>query len=222
MLKKTLTLCGIAAMSIAAAGAAFASDYSYKMTIPKLTESPTLDGVVTGDPGWLEAALSGGKFVMDVNHAGDTMTALPRICYVGYDNAALWVSFLVFSGAELSGPSADGEGLWGDDQVEVFFQRGPEGAYGHVGINVSGSRTVEKGEEGWDLEAIKTKAKKDGIVTSIEARIPFSAVGGAPKAGEKWRINLNGHQVDGDLWLASNPTYGGFHNPDRFMDATFQ
>jgi hypothetical protein len=54
-------------------------------------------------------------------------------------------------------------------------------------------------------------------VWRLEARIPFKALGQAPAAGKRWRMNLYRHDKAAGAGLAFSPTLKGtFHNPDRF------
>lgn len=209
-----------AAALISAAGVALADDYSISLRAPKFSEAIKVDGVLD-DAGWVDAAARGGKTLIDINHTADAITGYPRAAYVGYDDKALSFAFIIMTDKELTATETDA--VWGEDECEIFLSADELG-YGHIGVNAVGSISREiMGECDWSLDDVTAAAKKSGIATYIEVSVPFAGLGiPAPKSGTQWKINLNGHQTDGDMWLAANATYGGFHNVDRFFTLTFE
>lgn len=208
------------AATMGLAGAVFAEgEPSISLLAPKFEAPIKVDGVMD-DAGWVTASARGGKTVLDISHDASVLSAYPRACYVGYDDKNLNFGFVIMSDKELVG--TDGA-VWGEDQCEMFFSLDGEG-YGHVGVNVAGTVNTEvKGDMDWDLSSVKAAVGKAGIARYMEVAVPFAAMGlKTPKSGSTIKINLNGHQTEGDLWIAANATYGGFHNPERFFTLTFE
>jgi hypothetical protein len=212
-----------AALTLAFAAGVAHAEPSLKLNAPLFDAPPKIDGVLD-DAAWVTAAAECGKTVIDINHTADAIAAYPRVAYVGYDKDALYFAFVIMSDKELVGE--EGGSIWGEDQCEIFLQPDPAAGYAHIGININGFNLTEIAggdDPGWDLSAIKVAKSKSGIANYLEVAVPFKATGmAAPKSGTTWKINLNGHQTDGDMWLAANATYGGFHNPERFMDLSFE
>lgn len=198
----------IAALSVGSA----AQTPTLTMTAAHVSEAPVIDGVLD-DAAWLTASRLGSKVVVDLAHTGDSITQLPRVAYVAYDDTALYVGF-VNSTPDPDGLAKDVEDLiHQNDDVEVFF--GPDrNSYHQVIVDAAG-RTKE------DVGA-QVALGKTAVDWVVELAIPFEAFGQTPKAGDAWKINLTGHQVaDGPIWLTWNPTYGTFLNPDRLATVVF-
>lgn len=200
-----------ALIGLLAAGLASATTPNFTFTIPKIS-APTIDGDLD-DSAWVEASQKGGKVVVDLSHDGFTITKYPRVAYIGYDENAVYVAFVIYS-PDPSKLVGDRSNWWENDEVEIFLEPNKGGSYTQIGVTSAGAIAPE---------GVKASVKKDGIRLVVEVAVPYSVLGAeAPKVGDKWGLNLNGHQVaDGDQWVCWNPTYGGFHNASRFATAVF-
>ncbi len=122
-------------------------------------------------------------------------------------------------------------GLWERDVCEIFiapdadeprryfeFEAAPTGEWLDLAIH----QTPESRETDWEFSSGMTAAARieEGRVT-IAMRIPFEALGHAPRAGESWRANLFRCIGSGEVrgYLAWQPTRTGrpnFHVPEAF------
>lgn len=139
--------------------------------------------------------------------------------------------------ARLSDPKADHDSndAWRDDCVELFLATSPDNwnAYYQVIVNSKGVVADSKGEgpsttdTQWAAEAAVRTAVIPGKDSApgcwlAEIRLPFKNLGGAPKAGGVWQINLaRERQVDGPEDFSWAPITGSFHQPDLFMKVLF-
>lgn len=122
-------------------------------------------------------------------------------------------------------------GLWERDVCELFvapdaweperyleLEAAPTGEWVDLMIR---QFAVER-ETDWGFRSGMTAAARvsEGAVT-IAMRVPFSGIGRAPRAGDRWRANLFRCVGQGESrgYLAWRPTYTdepGFHVPDAF------
>jgi hypothetical protein len=176
----------------------------------------------------------------------DTMTGLPARsrteARLVWDDDALYVAFACDDDVVWVRPGrADGDALWEDEVVEVFLDRSGHGR-GYVEIEVSPANARFEARFAWprsDLSAARTwrsgarsAVAVDGALTvgdappapakgwSVELAVPWSALGGPPRAGERWRMNLFRLETHGrnapDAQGFSPPLRGDFHAVDRF------
>ena len=210
-MSRFVVLSALVGLLALAAGIVSAETPNFTITIPKIS-APTIDGDLS-DAAWLEASQKGGKVVVDQHHQGVAISQYPRVAYIGYDESAVYVAFVIYS-PDPSKLVGDSPNWWDNDEVEIFLEPGKAGSYTQIGVTSAGAIAPD---------GVKAAVKKEGIRLTIEVAIPYSVLGAdAPKVGDKWGLNLNGHQVaDGDMWVCWNPTYGGFHNAARFATAIF-
>lgn len=201
-------------LTLVASAIVGAANPGLEVVIPRAAKAPTIDGKLN-DPAWLNASIKGAKVVMDVDNTGVKLSEYPRIAYLTYDDAALYIAFTIFA-PDVSKLQTSLPAFSHNDEIEVFLQPFKTGAHLQFGVTASG----EQGGSGTGAKAAVSRA---GIRWVVEMSIPWSSVGGkAPKAGDKWGLNLCGRQVAfGDQWLAWNCTFGGFHNPAAFGTAIF-
>jgi alpha-galactosidase len=128
-------------------------------------------------------------------------------------------------------------GLWDRDVCEIFiapdaarperyfeFEAAPTGEWLDLAIRW---KPVER-ETDWDFHSGMTAAARmDGHSVLIAMRIPWKAVGRAPKAGERWRGNLFRCVGAGETrgYLAWRPTHTerpDFHIPAAFGEIVFK
>ena len=81
--------------------------------------------------------------------------------------------------------------VWGDDCVELFIQPKGWNDYVHVVVNSIGTVFDELTKDvSWNAEAITADSKKENDRWTTSVSIPFDALGGMPKDGDEWRINV--------------------------------
>jgi hypothetical protein len=121
-------------------------------------------------------------------------------------------------------------GLWEGDVVEAFVGRDADhpNRYAEFELAPNGERLdvlldLPKKDFAWS-SGFKTAvfADRAAHVWTAEMMIPWAALGGAPKAGERWRVNLYRCDVANHAQLALRPTLSKtFHQPDRFATLVF-
>lgn len=122
-------------------------------------------------------------------------------------------------------------GLWERDVCEIFvapdasaprryfeFEAAPTGEWLDLAITL----TDDGRETDWDYRSGMTAAARlEGQTLTVGMRVPWAALGGAPRPGESWRANLF-RCVGADPargYLAWRPTHTpepGFHVPEKF------
>jgi hypothetical protein len=153
-----------------------------------------------------------------------------------WSQAALYVRFTAQQGEPLivsAKPRLDQKtmNLWDRDVCELFvapdaaaperyyeFEVAPTGEWIDLGIHWS----PEKRETDWDYHSGATfaaRTAKDSITLTM--RIPWAALGGAPKPGARWRANLfrciGADPTRGYLaWQPTLTAEPSFHVPQRF------
>jgi len=205
----SLALCLVVALGTFAAAA------NLEMTVPKVKKAPTIDGKLN-DAAWLEASINGGKTVVDLDNNGVMLTEYPRIAYICYDDTALYIAFKIFA-PDVNKLMTTAGSIWSNDEVEIFLEPNKKGAYTQWGIDAGGN--IDSSDPSKKIEHAITKS---GICWNVEAAIPWKSVGVTPKVGDKWGLNLCGHQIaTGAVWVCWNCTFGGFHNPSAFGTIVF-
>jgi predicted TIM-barrel fold metal-dependent hydrolase len=121
-------------------------------------------------------------------------------------------------------------GLWDKDVVEAFIAPDPSKLdhYSEYEVAPTGEKldltlAAGKGDFPWSsgFEAACFVDKAKGRWTA-EMKIPMSAFGKTPVAGERWRFNLYRIDRAHKAFLALNPTLrGSYHTPARFAHLEF-
>ncbi|MBI4025388.1 MAG: hypothetical protein HY360_10445 [Verrucomicrobia bacterium] len=199
----------------------------FDFTIPRIS-SPRIDGDLS-DLAWTEASQLGGKVVIDLDNAGYSRVARPRVAYLGYDNTALYFAFIDYSPNPAKLASND-KAFWQGDSIEIYAQwdRSNPNAYIQFGITPSGYIELRPADE-------KPRSKTDLLVAIkktefcwyTEVAIPFALFEvKPPKAGDVWGLNLCGRQAAFRTSSTGNltwcPPYGGFGAPSRFAKLRFE
>ena len=116
--------------------------------------------------------------------------------------------------------------VYSDDSVELFVQPHPENELYHqfavsiAGIQAENRRGADGPEFDWNPEWEVAALKEEGM-WSLEMRIPFTVLGGAPKVGDDWRMNFcRNEKPHGEIssWSA---VFGSFHDTTRFGKVRF-
>lgn len=123
--------------------------------------------------------------------------------------------------------------VYRDDCVELFLTTDPSdwNAYYEIVVNAAGVVLDAKCEGtvptdmGWKAKAktrIMWAKQKDCASWLAEVRIPFKSMGGVPKSGSYWAVNLTRiRNVDKSVDYSWAPITGSFHRPERFRAIFF-
>ena len=115
--------------------------------------------------------------------------------------------------------------VWATDCVEIFIDRTGDGAQlMHIAVSAIGVRYDGRKDIGkaWSPD-YDVAALHDDESWSVELRIPLASLGGAPDAGETWRMNFCRERHAGRAELGAwSATFGHFHQVDRFGFVQFE
>ena len=190
-------------------------DKKGKLICQVTKNSPIIDGKLD-DSCWKEA----NKVLLVSNKGWDIpseKTVAAVICdeknfYIGFKCYESKMNEIKANALEYNGP------VWSDDVVEIFLDTNHNrSTYYHFGVNSLGTRVDGGAYSGnW-----KAKAHRDKDFWSVEVVIPFEGLVGSDTKNT-WTMNLNRsgrvyHQLS--CW---QPTYGGFHAPDKFGEIVFK
>ena len=127
-------------------------------------------------------------------------------------------------------------GLWDRDVCEIFiapnpkefrkyfeFEVAPTGEWIDLGIH----QMPDKRQTDWDYKSGMESAariEKERVVMAI--KIPFSSLGSAPKAGDKWMGNILRCVGEGETrgyltWSPTKTPQPNFHKPEMFGEFVF-
>ncbi len=182
--------------------------------------APTLDGVVTGDPGWAGIPAASGFHRLG---AGYTV-AKQTVAYATWDDASLYMAIVAEEPdvARLKPQASDGGFCWTDDGVELWIQppgRGPL----QFGVTAEGARCTGEGDLG--LGGWEAKASHTDTAYSLEVRFSFALLGATPADGDVWHGNFcrNVFATDsgGDKYTTWAPLAARFLEPERFPPLQF-
>jgi len=218
-LKLSALMLALAATLLLTAGLAAAQTPNLEFTIPRISQAPVINGDLS-DNAWVQASQRGGKTVVDLDHLGVKLTPYPRVAYLAYDDTALYLAVVAY----VPDPSTlvtDLPAASNNDEIELFLAPDSSGYHQFIVTAGSGLQHNTRGSVRTDVQ-VEYAVQVSDIKWTVELAVPFEALGVKPSAGDSWTFNINGRQVGpGDQWLAWNPTYGGFHNPDRFGTLIF-
>ncbi|MDO9542958.1 MAG: sugar-binding protein [Kiritimatiellia bacterium] len=180
-----------------------------ELKVVQASVGPVLDGKLD-DRAWLEAGLYGSKASGFVDATGAKLAEYQPVVLAAYDQENLYVAVKSFvpDSDKLVANSKPGEFSWGDDLIQMFFEPALDGWYVHYGINSKGVTT---------LDAVKAATAIAKTYWVLEIAVPWKVLQVTPQEGMLMGFNIAGCQVAaGGGWITWMPTYGGFHNPERF------
>lgn len=199
-----------------------------------------VDGLLA-EPAW-DAAASSGPFLRSLDGARAGAATEARLLW---DDRFLYVAFQS-EDPRISTPfTQDDQPLYTSNVVEIFLVPGPPaGPYAEIELAPSNALFDARftgRRQGMDLawsSGARHAVHLDGTLNddqdldrgwTAELAIPFAVLPGlqgAPKAGDRWRINLYrlrqgpGQPGEGQAW--SPPLVGDFHALDRFGVLRFE
>ena len=194
------------------------------------SKAPALDGILN-DECW-KISDKADNFSL---YTGTGLPSKQTTAYVCRDENKLYIAFeckedkldkLVAASKE-----AEGDSVWMDDSVEIFIDtRHDHLTYYHFMANCVGSKGSSRkikdsfGDAVTDEDFVakwEVKTGRTAEAWTIEIAIPWSTLGITPKAGDVIGLNLNRERKtvpENDCWIC---TFGGFHAPEKFGQASF-
>ena len=195
-------------------------------TVPSLAEVPTIDGRLD-EPLWTRAIRLRRFF--DVDGIGEAPVAT-RV-RLGRTPAGLCVAIECHDPdiAKLVASERPRDGsIWRDDFVELFIDSNLDRTtYRHLALNASGSIYDSDGpnNSAWNGRWTSAVTRQDDRWT-VELFIPWSDLGGRPRAGAQWGFNVARRRPrhrPGPAYTFWSPTLkGGSHVPERFGILSFR
>ena len=184
-----------------------------------LATAPAMSGG-GADAGWEALPESGAFFI----HGGKDYALEKRTFFrAGWTDDSLYLQVKCFEPlpAKMKASTTDGDALWSDDAVELFFQPVSGSVYYQLIANSIGTRWNAVGPENketkpWNWEVRSGKWEKGWMV---EIRIPFSVLGKTPKTGETWPVNIGRDNTTGpgvESATCWSPAQKGFNDLERF------
>lgn len=212
-----------------------------RLVAPRTNAPPTIDGRADEDA-WKSATVvdwfvaNNGTFPKPPQRFGiDPMIGDTTVRLL-YDEKFLYLHFRC--GEEHIGWLQKGQekrdgSVWKDDCVEVFLDpaRSYKSAY-HLIVNPvpalydAREKAGERGDRSWNLEGEKVASHVGDDFWAVEMAIPFASLGGAPRPGDVWALNLCRQRIAASqkairafgTWTG-NPE--GFQHPEMMGDLVF-
>lgn len=196
------------------------------LTIRKVNVSPLIDGHL--EEFWQQTTKA------DLKEYEGNKLKNKTIVYLAYDKQNLYLAFRCFEGqmdklkTVWNHYEERDNSIWNDDCIEVFLDPfSSRKDYYHLIINSAGviydsEITDSKNTDIlWDSDIkVATSLGKDFWI--VEMAVPFSDFGYFPVGGENWRGNLCREEKPDKELSCLSPTYGGFCNPEKFTNLSFQ
>ena len=190
----------------------------------RLTKPPVMNGKAD-DAGWQQLPEAGAFFI----HGGKDYAIEKRTFFrSGWTDDSLYLQVKCFEPLteKMKASTTDGDVLWADDAVEMFFQPATDTSYFQLVANSVGARWNAVGPDSktakpWNWEVKSGKWEKGWLV---EVRIPFAVLGKTPKTGEKWPVNIARDITTGPVVESATcwaPVQNGFNNLERFGHFVF-
>ena len=193
-----------------------------ELDVPATATAPTLDGLID-EPFWQKAAVAQHFF----DDRQGRSSSLGTKAMLAWDAERFYVAMVMpepHPDRMVAGETESFfEEAWRDDSIEIHLhpRESDRQAWQFVvncrGAFMDGQASSEPGAERVWQSA--THLGKDSW--SAEVIIPFTAVGGAPKAGEAWGVNFCRNRrvepAEGSAWSPSRD----FHDTSRFGQIRF-
>jgi hypothetical protein len=176
-----------------------------------VAEPPTIDGKLD-DPCWRSAAMHPLRLTN-----GDAPTEATE-AWLAYGGKGLYLAARCRqeSRPECRVKARDGN-VWTDPALEIFIASTPEGSpYHHLACNADGVQyDAVIHDVAWNGHWTVATQTQAGSWTA-EIFLPFSDFEITKLTGGTWRFNLCRENHARQEYSAWSPTYGSFHQPDRF------
>ncbi len=197
--------------------------------IPKMRRAPRPDGRLETSE-WKDAS------VLEINrkNVSGTPVQVPTRVMLGRKDNNLYVCFICREPDTTNLHDVikrrDGN-VWKDNDVEIFLApKGVKGPYFQLMVNSLGTlsdyrfSSPESGEKKWNSGAV-VAAGKEKEQWIVEISIPLKSISGKGfRPGDIWMANFcRNRKISGNRELSAwNPTFAGFHRPERFGKIIFR
>ncbi|MDD5698689.1 MAG: DUF6067 family protein [Victivallaceae bacterium] len=190
------------------------------------TESaPTLNGIITEG----EYTFKGtGFFEIDRGPNSPGIYANEQSeYYLTYDKEKLYLGIVtpvINNELRSKVKTRDGDKIWNDDVIELFINPpGPAKDVYHFIFNSGGALYDEKNKDsGWNINGICYTNKVAKGLWSLEAAIPFKALGlNLPADGDIWKINICRSFAFRRYYTSSSPVKSSYHDVEHFTRLQF-
>lgn len=185
----------------------------------RLSAAPAMNGR-GDDAGWQLLPEAGVFFI----HGGKDYAIEKRTSFrAGWTDDSLYLQVKCFEPltVKMKASTTDGDALWADDAIEMFFQPVAGSTYFQLVANSTGARWNAIGPDNktakpWNWEVKSGKWEKGWL---LEIRIPFAVLVKTPTTGEKWPVNIARDTTTGPVVESTTcwaPVQNGFNNLERF------
>lgn len=164
--------------------------------------------------------------------------------YICYDDKNIYIGARCeepdMAGISEGKTERDDKYLWTNDCVEIFLL--PQaGRYYQFLLNAANTLLdircdYKIGEDGyviggfgefkldysWNCKGFNSTVYKGEDYWSIEMSIPFSGIGGLPKPGDNWHLNIAREEKQLNELSTFSPLFGMFHQPEAFSRLSFK
>ena len=153
--------------------------------------------------------------------SGDAMPSAKTLAFITRKDGSLVFEFVCdeprMDLIAVTGTERDGNRVWNDDCVELFVQPGGNGYYYHVAVNPLGTVFDERETDvSWNCKGITVNSLIESNRWTATIALPFADIGGAPKDGGEWRVNVARGRRPGRETSSWSPSDAGLHNPKAF------
>jgi len=190
----------------------------------RLAAAPRVDGDVRHDTAWRTIPGATGFHVL----GGAYTVAKQSTARIGWTDKAL---FIAMDCEEpdiglIDDKRKDGDHLWLDNGVEIFFQLpGSPDVFQFI-VNTAGARIVGAGRDRVNIGDWKAAAVKGEDFWSMEAEIPFACLGATPSWDAEWRgafcRNIWEYKSGGDKFTTWPHLVAQFREPESFAVLEFR
>lgn len=214
--------------------------FANRITVSKTTAKPVIDGRLD------EACWRQAEPLTDfrLNDYESTPAKKQTIAYMCYDDENLYIGIKCkepnMAGISASKSGRDNKRLYTDDCVEIFIlpQKGIYYQFLLNSINavldikhnyqldkdgyVVGGFAESKMDYAWNCKGFTSKTFKGKGFWLVEAKIPFSEIGGLPRPVDTWQFNIAREEKQLSELSSFSPLFGDFHQPEAFSSIAFQ
>jgi hypothetical protein len=183
-----------------------------------ISAPPRVDGLLD-DEAWKSLPASNSFTILSTNEYAAKQTHIQ----LGWDRDHLYIGVRCDEPEMklLSANMRDGDAIWGEDSIEIFFQ--PESGLGfyQFAVNSKGAKTGVERADG--LTGFEAKGFHGPDFYSLEISMPFALFGKAAIPGAVWRGNIDRNiWAGGKVFTCWAPLQGSFHDTDNFGRFVFE
>ncbi len=186
----------------------------------QVAQAPTIDGIVTDDPGWRNVPQITGFHVL----GGGYTEAKQSVAMICHDTERLYIAMICEEPdiEQVEAVLGDGDQLFTEDSVEVFVMSAPTGAEYQFVVSAGGAQTGARAADqiaDWNGDAHRAEASY-----SVEVSVPLASFGAEPDDG--WLVafcrNIWTTASGGDKFTCWPALRASFHEPGSFARLDFR